>query len=129
MNFLCLLFLTGFHPAFADSLYSHSEQRCAYAYAITSQWDLTLKAQGTFHLKYNYWDSRYKRKPAVDFIGSWEKRNDTLILSIAAPLQNDCYLTRFRFIQSKDTLKSLSADNICLPASLEPVKIFSSVYF
>lgn len=129
MIILLLSFLTPFYPNYSDSLYSHSEQHCAVTYTVTSKWDLILKEQGTFQLKYSSWDTRYKRKPAIDFLGSWEKINDTLILTIVAPLQPDCYVSKVRFVQSKGKLTSLTTTNICLPNILEPVKQFTEGLF
>lgn len=129
MNILILFLLAAFSPASTDPLYSHSEEQCAFSYTKIRKWDLTLKEQGIFYLKYSHRDTRYKLKPAVDYQGFWKKINDTIILTIVYPLQNDCYLKNVRFIQSKDTLKVLTTTGVCLPQTLERVQRFSERHF
>jgi hypothetical protein len=125
MNMLFLFLVTAFQPAPKDTLYAYNEQVCSYAYAVTNSWELTLKEQGTFLLKYDHDDNRYTRKPAVDFHGVWKKNNDTLTLTLVYPLQNDCYFSKAIYIHSKDTLTALANSNTCLPRTLERVVIFS----
>lgn len=129
MNILILFLLAAFPPASKDSLYSHSEEQCAFIYTKIRKWDLTLKEQGTFYLKYSHRDTRYERKSPVDFYGFWKKINDTIILTIVYPLENDCYLKNARFIQSKDTLNAFPATSVCLPQTLERVQRFSEKRF
>lgn len=72
---LFLFLLAAFQQPAADSLYSHSEYQCMGSiYTVTRNWNLTLKEQGTFHLKYIKRDSRYERKPALDFQGTWKRQ-------------------------------------------------------
>ncbi|HEY9256823.1 hypothetical protein [Chitinophaga sp.] len=129
MNILFLFFLASFPPVPKDSLYSYHEERCAMAYVTIRHWDLTLKEHGTFNLTYSYRDTRYVRKPAIDFHGIWNKKNDTIILTIVFPLENDCSLKDVRFIESKDTLKAVTHTSICLPPTLARVQRFSGRYF
>lgn len=123
MNILLFLyFIIPFNTNYQDRQYSHRDIVCAYSYTVTKQWNLNLKGQGTFNLKFSKKDTRYKKETELDFLGTWENKNDTIILTVSAPLPNDCGFKNASYILSKDTLKSLVIENICLPVVLESIK-------
>lgn len=122
MNILLLYFMMQSMPLTQDKLYTHTEVECSVWYTIKKKWDLHLKEYGTFSLRFNKEDTRYKRKTESEFLGTWVNKNDTIVLSVSSPLPNDCGLKGLRCILSKDTLKSLTIGNVCLPSVLEPIK-------
>ncbi|WP_143059242.1 hypothetical protein [Chitinophaga arvensicola] len=86
-----------------------------------------MKEHGTFSLKFSKEDTRYRKRTESDFLGTWVNRNDTILLTVYAPLPNEYGFKNAAYILSKDTLKSLMIGNICLPALLEPVKTVSGI--
>jgi hypothetical protein len=123
MNILLLYFIMQSNPVTQDKLYSHTETECSVWYTIKKKWSLNLKEHGTFSLKFSKEDTRYKKGTESDFLGTWVNKNDTIILTVSAPLPNDCGFKNASYILLKDSLKSLMIGNICLPAILEPIKI------
>jgi hypothetical protein len=102
-----------------DVFYAHTVSECAFAYTITKRWELRLNGRGTFHLKFSKWDTRRKQASPVEFIGSWVSKNDTITLTVAAPLPNNCFVDHAHYVQLKDTLKFIGIGNACLPERLE----------
>ncbi|QJB30800.1 hypothetical protein HF329_05600 [Chitinophaga oryzae] len=123
MNIMLLYFMMQSMPLTQDKLYTHTEIKCSVWYTIKKKWDLHLKEYGTFSLKFNKEDTRYKKKKGSNFFGTWVSKGDTIILTVSAPLPTDCGLKGAKYILSRDTLKSLMIGNICLPSVLEPVKM------
>jgi hypothetical protein len=103
-----------------DRIYSHEEIQCSYTYLVTKQWMLELKEQGTFHLKFSRVHSDYGKKRIFDVIGTWEKRNDTIILTASAPIVDECSYRTVTFVFADECLKPIDRTNLCLPAVLKP---------
>ncbi|MCW3463158.1 hypothetical protein [Chitinophaga nivalis] len=126
MKFLIFLyFMIPLNLHYKEKQYSHRDIICTYSYTVTKEWNLLLKEQGTFSLMFRKKDNQYGKlvENKTDFLGTWENKNDTIILTVSAPLPNDYDFKNTKYILSKDTLKSLANNNICLPAILEPGRL------
>lgn len=118
MSFLWMLIVIPPKPL-KDRIYSHEETQCSFSYSITKQWMLELKEQGTFHLKFSREHSDFREKRIFDVIGTWENRNDTIILTASAPIVDACSFRRAAFVIADECLKPVDRTNLCLPAVLK----------
>jgi hypothetical protein len=103
-----------------DRIYSHEENLCSFTYSTTRQWMLQLREQGTFRLRYSSELSGVTKKRTYDVIGTWETRNDTVVLSASPTLMNECYFRSAKFVTVDGSLKPVGGGNQCLPQIFKP---------
>ncbi|MBO9731472.1 MAG: hypothetical protein J7623_22720 [Chitinophaga sp.] len=122
MNIILLYFIIQSGAATQDKLYFYTATECSMWYAVKTEWGLNLKEHGTFILKFTKKDTRFQKETKSDFLGTWQNKNDTIILTVSAPLPNDCGIKTANYVLSGDKLKSLMMYNLCLPSVLAPIK-------
>jgi len=119
MKIYLLLSMLFFLQPKLGKIYSKEKTVGYYDYAVTKRWELELKEQGTFTLTYKKKDSRFEKTIKFDFIGTWEKKNDTIVFknSLAASSQ-PCYFKTVQYIVSESNLTLIGSD-LCLPESFD----------
>jgi len=119
MNILAFLYLVApLSINLQDKQYSHTENQCSFVYTVTKQWDLKLKAQGSFNLKFSSVDSRYNGKSVSDFLGTWEQRGDTIVMSFVSPSSGQGIIKNIKYLSSKKKLSAVGVRDYRLPLPL-----------
>lgn len=114
MKMFILLSALFLLPPKLEKIYSREEIVGYYDYAVTKQWELELKEQGTFILTYKKKDTRFGKALGFEFIGTWENKNDTIVLTASPPISNQWCFNTVEYIVSERSLH-LVGGNSCLP--------------
>ncbi|SDF49689.1 hypothetical protein [Chitinophaga filiformis] len=118
MKIFVLLSMLFLFQSKIEKVYSKEDVISYYDYAVTKQWELELKEQGTFTLTYKKKDSRLKKMKSFNFIGTWISKNDTIVLTNSSPNDIECYFKTVEYVISGNELKS-NGSYLCLPKSLQ----------
>jgi len=126
-TFILFSILFLFQPPH-EKIYTWEESICSFAYNTTRQWELKLEEDGTFILTTKKKDTLFDKTTIFNSFGTWEKRNDTIILRAASPATNDCYFNVVKYIVSAEGTISLYRPeyfSICLPWTMAPGNRFT----
>lgn len=121
MNTLILFSILFLSQPLHEKVYTREESICSFSYNTTRQWELKLKEDGTFILTTKKRDTRFDKTTIFNSFGTWENRNDTIVLTAAAPGTNDCYFNVVKYIVSAQGSISLYRPeyfSICLPGTM-----------